>query len=226
MATASTVKLKLLIDKKGNKVLFAEASKDFVDFLFYLLSLPVGTVVKLLKQKSLVGALGKLYESIENLNESYIQPNQNKNTLLNPTNPLFATEVPLLLTDNQESNTRKVYLCPRNYQHVADIPNVTCPHCKVMMNIETSIVKSAAANTGEVADGGFVKGVVTYMVMDDLEVKPVSTITSITMLNKFNVKDVGALEERVVDIGINEGLKLLKASLECKNVLTGVFLGN
>ncbi|KAH7548030.1 hypothetical protein JRO89_XS14G0056800 [Xanthoceras sorbifolium] len=204
MSTASTVKLKLLIDKKGNKVLFAEASKDFVDFLFYLLSLPVGTVVKLLKEKSLVGALGKLYESIENLHETYIQPNQNKNTLLNPRSSLWATEVPFccLIMKNRAPE-------------------------RVAMNIETSIiVKSAAANAGAVVEGGFVKGVVTYMVMDDLEVKPVSTITSITMLNKFNVKDVGALEERVVDIGINEGLKLLKASLECKNVMTSVFLGN
>ncbi|KAI9156679.1 hypothetical protein LWI28_010487 [Acer negundo] len=66
---------------------------------------------------------------------------------------------------------------------------------EIVMNIETSIVKSAATNKGAVAEGGFVKGVVTYMVMDDLEVKPVSTITSITMLNKFNVKDVGVLEE-------------------------------
>ena len=29
-----------LIDTKGNKVLFAEAGMDFVDFLFNLLSLP------------------------------------------------------------------------------------------------------------------------------------------------------------------------------------------
>lgn len=53
-------------------------------------------------------------------------------------------------------------------------------------------------------EGGFVKGVVTYMVMDDLVVTPMSTISSITMLNKLNVKDVGALEERVVDLGMPE----------------------
>lgn len=48
------------------------------------------------------------------------------------------------------------------------------------------------------------KGVVTYMIMDDLEVKPMSTISSISMLNKFNVKEVAALEERTVSLGINE----------------------
>lgn len=58
----------------------------------------------------------------------------------------------------------------------------------------------AAASGG----AGFVKGVVTYMVMDDLEVKPMSTISSITVLNKFNVKDVGALQEKTVSLGLNE----------------------
>ncbi|KAL0418246.1 UNVERIFIED_CONTAM: hypothetical protein Sradi_1238100 [Sesamum radiatum] len=72
--------------------------------------------------------------------------------------------------------------------------------------------------------GGFVKGVVTYMVMDNLEVNPVSTISSITLLNKFNVKEVGLLQEKVVNLGMDEALKLLKASLQSEKVLTEVFL--
>lgn len=49
--SASPVSLKLLIDKKHKKVLFAEAGKDFVDFLFTLLSLPVSIVIGLLSKK-------------------------------------------------------------------------------------------------------------------------------------------------------------------------------
>ncbi|CAL8155981.1 unnamed protein product [Prunus armeniaca] len=67
---------------------------------------------------------------------------------------------------------------------------------------------------------------VTYLIMDNLEVKLMSTISSIAMLNQFNVKEVGALEEKVVDLGMDEGLKLLKASLETSTVLTNAFLGN
>ena len=74
----SKVTLKLLIDTKGQRVLFAEAGKDFVDFLFYLLSLRVATVTKLLKKEGDVGCLTDLYQSLENLNETYMQPNQNK----------------------------------------------------------------------------------------------------------------------------------------------------
>lgn len=41
----------LFIDTKGQKVFFAEAEKDFEDFLFHLLSLALATVFWLLKQK-------------------------------------------------------------------------------------------------------------------------------------------------------------------------------
>ncbi|TQE04871.1 hypothetical protein C1H46_009474 [Malus baccata] len=61
--------------------------------------------------------------------------------------------------------------------------------------------------------------------MDNLGVRPMSTISSIAVLNRFNIKEVGALEEKVVNLGIEEGFKLLKASLETNTVLTNVFLG-
>ncbi|RVW59055.1 hypothetical protein CK203_111544 [Vitis vinifera] len=38
--------LKLLINKKDDKVVFAEAKKDFIDFLFnHFLTLPIGTIL-------------------------------------------------------------------------------------------------------------------------------------------------------------------------------------
>jgi hypothetical protein len=42
------------------------------------------------------------------------------------------------------------------------------------------------------------------MVMDNLEVKPMSAISSITLLTKFNVRDLGAVEEKVVYFGVDE----------------------
>ncbi|OMP02666.1 hypothetical protein COLO4_10947 [Corchorus olitorius] len=41
MAGANEVSLKLLVDVRGQRVLFAEGGKDFVDFLFNILSLPL-----------------------------------------------------------------------------------------------------------------------------------------------------------------------------------------
>lgn len=44
------------------------------------------------------------------------------------------------------------------------------------------------------------------MVMDDLVVTPMSTISGIAMLSKCNVTNVGALEEKVVSFGMDEVL--------------------
>ncbi|KAH6774701.1 hypothetical protein C2S51_013105 [Perilla frutescens var. frutescens] len=174
MAKETNVSMKLLIDTKTKRVLFAEAGKECVEFLFHILSLPVATIIRLLQEQGIEGSLPNLYRSLEDLNVTYIQPNQSKDAFLKPAT---SSSVPLLAPS----------------------------------------VQGAAAGVG------IVKEVVTYMVMDDLVVKPMSTISSITLLNKFGVKDVGALEEKVVNLGMNEAVKLLKTSLQSKNVLTNVF---
>ncbi|OMO97106.1 hypothetical protein COLO4_14884 [Corchorus olitorius] len=202
MATSnSKVSLKLLIDSKRNKVLFAEAGKDFVDFLFNLLALPVGTVISLLNKNSMVGSLGNLYDSIENLSETYIQPSQNKDSLLNPRAPLTssASQIQLLLSDD-ESMAKKAFMCANYHRNVADDPRSVCPHCKLIKDGYRGSLRAAS--------------------------KCCPREISITLLNKFNVKEVGALEEKVVDLGMDEGLKLLKSSLQSKSVLTNVFLGS
>ncbi|KAJ6727113.1 hypothetical protein OIU79_005110 [Salix purpurea] len=133
--------LKLLIDTNGNKVVFAETGKNFVDFLLHLLALPVGTVMRLLKKSAMAGCIANLYDSLESLDESYMQPNKNKDSLL-------------------------------------------------------------------------------Y----DLSLSPMSMVSVVGLLNKFNIKDFGLLKEKVVGFGIDEGIKLLGASLLSKDALTAVFL--
>ncbi|KAF3950795.1 hypothetical protein CMV_023493 [Castanea mollissima] len=198
---------------ESHRVLFAEADKNFIDFLFHILALPVGTFIALLTKQGMVGSLGNIYESIENLNITYLQPNLNKETLLKP-----KVHIPGGGPFIVDGNDCKDY--------VADDNRAICPSCEKVMSHKLNFVPSPrATNAGSSSsEGGYVKGVVTYMVMDDLVVKPMSTISSITLLNSFNVKDLGALEEKVIHLGIDEGVKLLKASLRSKNVLTDVFL--
>ncbi|KAK9051667.1 hypothetical protein SSX86_028295 [Deinandra increscens subsp. villosa] len=57
--------------------------------------------------------------------------------------------------------------------------------------------------------GGFVKGSVSYTVTDDLVVSPMPTVSKITsFLKNFDIKNLGAMEEKVVDIGKNEVINL------------------
>ncbi|OWM87532.1 hypothetical protein CDL15_Pgr022644 [Punica granatum] len=249
------VKLKLLIDRENNRLLFAEAGKEFVDFMFYILALPVGTITQLINGKDMVGSIGNLYSSIENLNDTYMKSGL-KGKLLEPKAPGYGSQNLLSLppvTASTSTTTEKFYRCSytccgSRYDYVAEIPGTSCPQCRSSMIIAVRIVQ--AQTTPPVEEGsGYVKDVVTYMVLDDLTVKPMSPISCITLLTEFNIKDLGVLEEREINVSVAEiwkgtygsnflacvvgkmtyqetAVKLLKASLQSKRVLTDAFLGN
>ncbi|KAI8539932.1 hypothetical protein RHMOL_Rhmol09G0221200 [Rhododendron molle] len=168
MASSSSSKevitLKLLVDTKNNRVLFAEAGKNFVDFLFTLLSFPVGTVVRLLTAKSMVGCLGNLYDSVENLSDTYMQPSQSKEVLLKPKVAVRSTETSLLLTDDDSpapAVNKMCKLCASCCRYVTNDPKATCPSCKTSMSYDVTFMPSKVANTGLSGEGGYVKGVIT-----------------------------------------------------------------
>uniref|UniRef100_A0A7N2R9R7 DUF674 domain-containing protein n=1 Tax=Quercus lobata TaxID=97700 RepID=A0A7N2R9R7_QUELO len=215
----SKVSLKLFIDKRSNRVLFAEAGKEFIDFLFNFLTLPVGTLVPLLNREVL-GSFQNIYQSIPNFGDAYLQPNFIKDTLLKPKVYVPRGCSDFLHLPNVELSTpRKFSMCGNSHRYVSNDKILVCPSCWNPMNYHAEIVDTS------ILEGGYVKELVTYMVMDDLEVKPLSSIASIgTMLNKFNVKDIGSLEENVVNLSMDVGLKLLKTSLHSNSVLTDVFL--
>ncbi|VFQ62903.1 unnamed protein product [Cuscuta campestris] len=243
LLNAALTSTSLLINKKAQKVVFAEAEKPFVDFLFYIMSLPVGTVIKLVTQKAMVGSLGNLYGSIADLSDTFLQPGTDKDTLLNPKMPVLSTDdVPLLMPPagagrGPSSERKKVYVCSRayngncrNYGRYTDDPDTTCPSCGDGYYMDAEGRYVAPPNTAEAASstraegGGYVRGVATYTVMDDLKVVPHSSISTITALNENGVKDFGSLEVKLVQLGVDEGLKLLKAALQTDSVLTTVFL--
>ncbi|KAJ0044747.1 hypothetical protein Pint_06213 [Pistacia integerrima] len=149
--TDSKVRLKLLVDTKGQNVLLAEAGKDFIYFLFYLPSLHVGTVVKLLGKNIKGGSLPNLYESIETLGETYMQSNQKKNTLLNLRSSICATDTPIL---NLELKSVKIYLCS-NYQiNGDDVPNLVSPYCEEEIHPDELILEDVV-DKETIVDGRF-----------------------------------------------------------------------
>ncbi|KAG5515317.1 hypothetical protein RHGRI_036382 [Rhododendron griersonianum] len=212
---SSTINLKLLVDAKSNKVVYAEAKKDFVDFLFGLLELPIGTVLSLLvnRGKSGPGSLAKIHASVKTLDDDYLQSDRTRNSLLSPT----------IVDDPNKS----------------DKANPTPLLKQLAYPQQNSLYSSYSYSSSSRKDvvEGHVKGVVTYMVMDDLTVKPMSTISSISILNNMRVKDFGSLDEKNVVVDMNKfwflnilfellvvGLELLKASFESTTVLSDVFL--
>jgi hypothetical protein len=200
--TGKAISLKLLVDKSSNKVLFAEAGKDFVDFLFGLIHIPIGSIMGLLWSHGIPGpgSLSSVFESIQNLDPTCLH--QTKEELLMP-EPAFPSNThppPLLLNfvppkqqtgvddENQFFSSKT-----RFGSHAVDLESL----------IHSSPLKGSAVKDKET---GYVKGVATFTVMDNLMVKPMSTITSITLLNTFNVKDVSLLQEKTVNVDLQKVL--------------------
>ncbi|WVZ72347.1 hypothetical protein U9M48_020822 [Paspalum notatum var. saurae] len=234
-ASPPALSLKLLVDTKGQRVLYAEAGKDVVDFIFSLLALPVGTAVKLLGKESMVGCVG-----------TYVEPGAAKDALLRPTvlSPAAGAKGSSLLrlsapptpsaaprparrsssgasttaTSNITITTTRIIIAPV----IAVTTSLTRPDGSarpavcIYMNTEAEFLSSVAGS----GQSGLVRGVVTYTVMDDLKVAPMSTISGITLLNTFGITDIGALKEKTVQLGYAEGLEILRQSLQSKTVLT------
>ncbi|XP_078173358.1 uncharacterized protein LOC144567171 [Carex rostrata] len=234
------LKLKLIIDKKSNKVLFGEARRDLVDLIFSLLALPLGAITKLLANDAFVGSIGEVYDSLSKINGTYILSYGKQASLLNPplaTTSHYNTNYFLPPSTYQDKKDRRFYICSSSYQrsihmsccpYVSLVSGTTCLGCGKKIDLQTGF-KDPKFDTGTVAEVSsegeeYVEGEVTYSIMDDLTMVPMSTLSSVALLNKFEVKDLGSIQEITVIIGFEEGLKLVKASLESKTVLTDVFL--
>lgn len=64
----------------------------------------------------------------------------------------------------------------------------------------SSSFSSSSANPDQMIPG-FVKEAVTFIITDDLNILPISTITRIILLNQLEVKDLSELEEMTVTVG-------------------------
>ncbi|MBA0813751.1 hypothetical protein Gohar_027575, partial [Gossypium harknessii] len=187
-SNSNTVSLKLFIDPNSNRVLFAEAGKDFVDFLFSIMLLPVGTVIRLIGKQG-TGCIGNIYDSIENLGNSYMLSEKITDILLKTQAFNYGVYKPGLWSSLSPSIYTKFYRCsnykPRKECHKYMANGFSwCPSCNNQMYLDFTFV-----NLRNKVGVGFVKESETYMIMDDLAVRPMSAKSIITLLNHLNIKD-------------------------------------
>ncbi|XP_066394744.1 uncharacterized protein [Miscanthus floridulus] len=244
--------LKLLVDRRSRRVLYAEARKDAVDFLIGLLRVPAGLAARALAKhdEPAPGSLGSLYAGALALDDAFFASGSpNRDALLSPA-ALPSAALPLLLGGDGAVSAQpapappppqryfrcSAYMnpCRGNPTSVTDVSGLPCPGCRQPMTVEMRLApgdahgKLALAKAQEAAGlgaGGYVREVVTYLVMDDLTVAPMSTISAVMLLKKFDVKDCSTLEEMTVELGTKEAVMLLKASLQSSTALTDVFSG-
>lgn len=231
MAKMGKLSLKLVVDKEKNRVVFAESDKDFVDILFSLLTLPLGTIIRRTGKKSApLGCLNTMYKSIENLGKYCFETEACKNMLLEPRS---ASEEHCegLKIKVDDLNPRRFHVCLNcltdryNPSQVYSlVPGARCNSCRnTMSNVLEKPRKAYVENS---RDGVFANGgAKLFMVSDDLRVMAASTANTLALLKELGITDCTILEERDVEVGQNEILSLLERFLLSKTPISEVFLG-
>ncbi|KAH1155201.1 hypothetical protein AAZX31_18G176600 [Glycine max] len=220
------VSLKVLVDKEQNKVLFAEAGKDFVDALLSILTLPLGTIARLVAKESNIppvkfGSLSSLYESVSHLEDKYLRTQKCKEMLLKPRNSMesYCQHVKLNIDDTE----------PTKYFLYADRT------CSIVNGRQLSILRYRRCRCGKqmqkevsgreaILENGFVNETATFIICDDLSVLPNVLGTSVSLIRKLGIKDMVTIDERNVDISKREVVDILKLSLLSKTPLTDFIL--
>ncbi|XP_061339646.1 uncharacterized protein LOC133286269 [Gastrolobium bilobum] len=226
-ATENQVALRVLIDEKKNKVVFVQAGKDFVDFLLSFLTLPLGTIVRLVSKESnmkkvSIGSLSSLYESVANLDESHFWTDTCKEMLLQPRNAMesYCQNIKLNIDDTEKT---KYFICEdldcsrkRSGGLLSTFTNQRCK-CGKPMNREIF-------NRISPANKGFVPETATFIISDDLKVKPDDFQNSVCLPINLGSEDFDAIKLVIVNVTQNDTLDLLTGSLFSTTPLTDLFL--
>ncbi|KAA8536578.1 hypothetical protein F0562_029056 [Nyssa sinensis] len=218
---SQSITLKVLVEQENSRVVFVEATKDFVDILFSFMTMPIGTIIRLTREHLSEGemsCLKNLYESVEKLDEEYVNSVKCKeDMLLDPQSAaeIYCRNLKLNLFDG---NSNEYYACSdRNCGFVSSYQTV---HCRCGKIIDLVVKLSNPISVPQDRGGVFVKPTTRFMITDDFQVMPLSTMTGLALLRKLVALNGSKTEEKTVNIGRDEVLKLLQCSLTSKKPFT------
>ncbi|CAH9081943.1 unnamed protein product [Cuscuta epithymum] len=173
---AQKLNLNLTLNKSTNEILFAEATKDFFDFLCTFMTSPLGSMMYLLKGNSGLGCMDDLYKSMVELDIKWFKSDAMKATLM----------------------------CPKVAQH---------HNCKKQpLNLEEECSSDSLIDP-RLSDS-FSKELLEFIILDDLEVRPLSSASSFSILKELKVP-ITEIEQQALTVSMEElqALNLLKAAL-------------
>ncbi|XVE79478.1 hypothetical protein DITRI_Ditri14bG0062300 [Diplodiscus trichospermus] len=229
----NNINLKAAVDKTNNRVVFVESDEKFVDILFSFLTMPLGTVVRLTRNRppaTSIGCINNLYKSVEILDKRYLRTEACKTMLLYPRNGASAQCKNLNLKIDDGAPV-KYFLCGRDYCSNSDYKllshyiNAICG-CGELMNREIDLREKETTKRVFDQDGAvFVKGPIRLTITDELQVMPSSTPAILALFSRLGIKDTSTIDERVFSMGVPKALKLLKCFLVSKTPLTEALLG-
>lgn len=209
----TSTKVRILVDEVRNKVLFLQAGKDFVDVLLSFLTLPLGTIARLVSQESNmenvnVGSINFLYESVANLDKGKFLSALEKELLVRPINSMeqYCRFLKLNVDDTEKSRSFK---CRR--RQCSAVPGSRHCRCFIDKRDELCSVLSTPKK-------GFVPKTATFIISDDLRVKPDNSQSQISIAKYLGCEDVDTIKILTVNVTRKEVFNCLSIHLSESNL--------
>lgn len=170
------ISLKLMIHRDKKKVIFAESDCHFIDTLFSFMTLPLGTIARLLSKQpddklKPQWSLQNVYKSLTDLPDDYFSTKESKFVMLNPTNSSYDLCRKLKLNVDDTEPT-KYFACSK-YNHAdgavfstSNIANAKCRNCGSLINQQVFRDVLISGDDSTV----FVPKLTSYIVTDHLHV--------------------------------------------------------
>jgi hypothetical protein len=177
------IQIKLIQTKDDASVLYAEAGQDFIDLIFSLLSIPLGSVIMAYGQWSPNGRIDNLYRSIAG--RGYIKE-ESQDLLLSPKlAPYFGCSITVLQVKELDARMLKVkcYTCLRALRH-------TC-HCKPPWGVN---LRETNPNT----NGAYIKGGPrNFIVTNSLRILQFSLANTLQLLREAKIPKEKLVEKEI-----------------------------
>ncbi|CAA0405882.1 unnamed protein product [Arabidopsis thaliana] len=226
------------VDKKN--VVWIQSGNDFVDLFYSFLTMPLGTIVRLLehhgrlKEKVSIGCFNNLYKSLVDMSIDNFRNEACKQMLVYPKS-VKERQCRMLKINIDDTEETKYFMCPKSLQSPSCrefFSNFNTSRCRCgnLMNKEISSPEgeeSVSRLGGSCYDDGvFVHGDgnMAFMLSDDLTIENFSWD-----LPRKRVKDLGCvnvfdkLGEGEPEVGFREAMTLLRSLFTSETPLTATF---
>ncbi|KAL7086718.1 hypothetical protein ACP275_13G017800 [Erythranthe tilingii] len=228
--------LRYMTSKYKSKVLFAEATSNFVDILLSFLTMPLGTIVSVLKEfyeKVSIGSLTSLYDGLSDLHNDHFLTEGCKKMLLNPRSSFDRVCSRLKHNVNDTRQPTEYFMC-ENWPcpDSRDLLNISMDYdigrCKCGESLKKKIrLEEYAGKAHDDCDGDGVFTVInaSFVVSDDLRVVPNVEGSVMETLKNLGITEMDGAEFDKTTFGLNEFMDLLKGSFSPRPPLTEVLIG-
>ncbi|KAG8039968.1 hypothetical protein GUJ93_ZPchr0028g29051 [Zizania palustris] len=227
---SSNVEIKVLQTKNSLSLLYAEVGVDFIDILFGLLSIPLGSITRVYGNRSSNGCVGNIYKSIVECTKGWLEPQCQMLLQFPKVAKHFSSGASKMLQAEEVEARREgdigccLYYCFNSMQYSF----LQC-HCGYsncfskslkFYEINPKVLLGGRYNSSE----GFVNpGVQKFMVTDDLRVLPLSLTSTVKVVSESNYQSKD-LVEKEFNLTKAQVMELLRAALVTRNALSSVLL--